>query len=105
MSTVVTVTKLVETTDRFGDASTASDGAVAGCFWWPTTTTEAEDGQSQVITSRDLAAPTGHGITSHHRLRFPDASVWRVVGDPEPWQSPMSGWAPGDVIHLEQVRG
>lgn len=107
----VSVTVLLETEDRHGDdtltvdTTIGDDGVLADCAWAPATSSETEDGRSQVIRGRTLYPPPDSGITPHHRIRFPDNSVWRVVGDVGEWRSPFTGRAPGDEVHLERVTG
>lgn len=101
----ITVTLLLQVEDRFGDETTTEVGTITDCGWAPRTSTEDEDGRSQVIRGRVLYAPAGSGITAQHRVRFPDGSVWRVEGDIGPWRSPFTGWAPGDEVQLERVTG
>lgn len=105
MSEIVTVTLLLETEDRFGDDTLTEDGTIPGCIWAPTRTDEDENGRSQVIRGRTLYPPAGAMIKPEHRVRFPDQSVWRVVGDLGEWQSPFTGWAPGNEVQLERVTG
>ncbi len=101
----VTVTLLLETTDRHGDDTLTEVGTLTGCAWAPTTSTEDDNGRQQVIRGRTLYAPPSSGLTPQHRVRFPDNSVWRVDGEIGSWSSPFSGWAPGDEVHLERVTG
>jgi hypothetical protein len=106
------ITLLAETRDRVGDVTLTEDGTVAGCAWAPRTTsssvhgsTEEQRRRMQVTTGLTLFAPSGSGITASHRVRLPDGSVWSVIGDPGDWRSPYSGWAPGQQVELERVKG
>ena len=36
------------------------------------------------------------------RIRTADGDLWNVIGDPKPWQQPMTGWEPGSVVQLEK---
>ncbi len=111
MSERITVTLLREIPDRYGDDTLTPDGEVRGCFWAPmgdgdsASSTENEDGRQQTITRRMLFAPPNSSITAEHRVKFPDNTVWTVQGESADWQSPLTGWYPGDVVHLERVTG
>jgi hypothetical protein len=104
----ITVTLLREDRDRFGDVTLVEDGAIAGCAWAPrtrTADTEETDRSAQVSSGRTLWCPPGAPVTAHHRVRFPDGTVWQVRGEPDDWRSPYTGWNPGLQMELERVTG
>lgn len=106
----ITITLLRETRDRVGDVTLTEDRTIPGCGWSPavqgeTDNTEVGGARTQTITGRTLYLPPDAGITATHRVRFPDGSVWEVVGEIGPWRSPLTGWAPGDQAELRRVTG
>jgi hypothetical protein len=115
-----TVTVFREVRDDFGDVTVQDERDIPGCAWWPRTSVEdfgggstlggsvrtgASTGAVQVSTGLTMMCPPGAGITATHRVRLPDDTVWVVVGAPGAWQSPLSGWMPGDTVELEQTTG
>ncbi len=99
------VTVWDEVTDKFGDTTVTGERAVAGCAVAPRTSTEDNTGRVQIITGLTLYVPPGAALTATSRVRLPDGTAWRVVGDPGRWRSPLTGWYPGDQVELERVRG
>lgn len=100
-----TVTVWQETVDRFGDVTVTGERQVGGCGVAPRTSTENTAGRVQVVTGLTLYAPPNSGIAATSRVRLADGTVWRVIGDPGRWQSPLTGWYPGDQVELERVTG
>jgi hypothetical protein len=100
-----------EDTDAYGmDVVETDEIEVTGCAWWPSATTEAQQGRDAVTTRQQVILPGGTDIRSTDRVRldgdehFPDA-VWRVEGDPQQHWSPLTGSTGGTTVWLEKVTG
>ncbi|GEL19358.1 hypothetical protein PA7_31950 [Pseudonocardia asaccharolytica DSM 44247 = NBRC 16224] len=106
-----TVTVWVEMRDRTGDFVRSGERDLPGCVISPRSvsevgSTELDTGRrGTVSTGLNLYVPPGSGLTPNHRVRLPDGTVWSVVGHPALWQSPFTGWHPGDQVELQRVEG
>lgn len=98
-------------TDAYGmDAVAPSEIALSGVAWWPSATTEAQEGRDTVSTRMQFIAPAGTDIRSTDRLRLDDdtyfpGATWRVDGDPQQHWSPLTGSTGGVTVWLEKVAG
>lgn len=103
-----TVTVWLETRDKFGDVAITGERTVSGCVIAPRARPQSDPETSgprlQVTSGRTLYTPPNSGLTSQHRVRLPDGTVWRVEGEPGQWRSPW-GWYPGDQAELERITG
>ncbi|MGH3985734.1 MAG: hypothetical protein ACRDTZ_00245 [Pseudonocardiaceae bacterium] len=107
----ITVTVLRETHTITGAVTLTEDGTIGSCGWSPAVqgitdnaeTAELGFGYPQTITGRTLYTPPGAGLVAGHRVRFPDGTLWEVIGEVGPWRSPLTGWAPGDQAELRRV--
>ena len=85
------------------DWDAADEVEIPGCAVAPVSATEAPTvDRDKLTTLRTLYGPFGVDIKAEDRIRTADGDLWNVIGDPEPWQHPMTGWEPGTVTHLEK---
>jgi hypothetical protein len=103
----VTVEVLAYDRDLDGDLSNERvAGVIEGGAFAPGASIENTDRKSQVIDTAIYYAPPGSPpVTAQNKLRFPGDVVWEVDGNPLPWASPLTGWAPGFEVHITRVRG
>jgi hypothetical protein len=81
-------------------------GVIEGGAFAPGSSTEDTDRKSQTVTYAKLYAPPGSpAVTAKNKLRFPGSVVWEIDGEPLPWASPLTGWAPGAEINIKRVKG
>ena len=95
--------------DRYGDTlvdwSTVSAASVlTGCAVAPATSAENNDGRSAVVDVVDVYAAVGADVLPSDRLVI-RGLVYEVVGSPEVWRSPFSGWEAGVKITARKVDG
>jgi hypothetical protein len=109
-----TVTLLKESRDRVGDVTLIEDVTISGCIWSTMSEgvariNENDQLHTQTPTARRLYLPPNSGITATHRVRFPDGTVWTVVGATSAQiggeRSPFTGWYPGDRAELMRITG
>lgn len=101
--------------DRHGDPVVTSEHAVSGVTAAPSGSTENVSTGDQVTGRWNLYVPDDADIRASDRVRRQDdpapgsslksRAPWVVVGDPAPWRSPFSNWAPGAVVQIERVSG
>lgn len=101
--------------DGYGnDTSAWPETTVAGCAWWPSSTTEAEPVGGDTTTTRygflmpagTVHAGSGRAPTASDRVRLPDGEgVWQVDGDPRQHWSPITGATGGLGGWLVKVTG
>jgi hypothetical protein len=65
---------------------------------------EYTDGRDTVIIGLTAYLPDGATIAATDRLSV-RGDLWEVVGQPQPWQSPYTGWRPGIPVALRRVTG
>lgn len=99
----------VEVTDRYGatvlDWTSPSELVIDGCALAPRMGGENHDaGRQGVIIGWTLLAPTGSDIGPKDRIQA-RGFVHEVDGQPEPWVSPFTDWAPGIEIALRRIEG
>ena len=105
--------------DRHGDPSgDATEHTITGVLVAPSQSSEDVTTGDQATSRWDLYPPVGADIRATDRVRRPAVdpapadgadmrhrAPWVVVGDPSPWRSPWSGWAPGQVVRIERQTG
>lgn len=102
--------------DRHGDPVDPTEHTIAGVIAAPNQSSENVDDGDQVTTRWDLYLPAGADIRATDRLRrqsdpspqgasLLQRAPWIVVGDPAPWRSPFTSWAPGVVARIERHTG
>ncbi|MAE64152.1 MAG: hypothetical protein CMJ18_07735 [Phycisphaeraceae bacterium] len=108
-----TVTRLRGTAvvDPYSGEPTSTDWsapdslAIPGCAFNPGGSLEpVEAGRTPVVTTPEVYAPTGSDVLSGDRLVV-RGLTFDVVGRPQDWRSPFTGWAPGLVIPLKLWEG
>jgi len=70
-----------------------------------TTSTEDSTDRETVRQEATLYAPAGTVFLATDRIQTPDGARWQVVGSPNLWQQPITGWSPGVAVHIELVSG
>jgi hypothetical protein len=104
----------VSTDKRGNDVQVWLETVVAGCSWWPSSTTEAEPVGGSTVTSRYaflMPESTVHAVSGRppspvDRVRLPDiAGVWQIDGDPRSHWSPITGVQGGLGGWLVRVTG
>ncbi len=60
---------------------------------------------AEVISWRKLFTPPNTNLTAAQRVRFPDSTVWEIVGGRHTGQfrSFFTGWTPGDAYDIKRV--
>lgn len=117
----VTVKRPITKKDRWGDGPATADHTVAGCWIYTESSTELQagrgtgnDGHDTITSKTVLIAPYGADITAVDELVAPASEPvppqyrgarFKVDGEPFPWRSPLTGWAPGVQVNLVEVRG
>lgn len=100
--------------DRHGDPGETAEHTISGVIVAPSGSSEDVADGDQVTTRWDLYAPAGSDITATDRVRretdpatgdLRQRAPWIVVGQPSPWRSPFSNWAPGMVVKIERHTG
>lgn len=109
---------VIETSkDRHGDVTAVAElGEITGCAFAIESSSEDNEQRDRVYTFAALYAPP-HDIDIRvaYRVRLPAQSpylpvallgtTWEVIGLPQPWSSPFTGWTPGSVIRIQRVTG
>lgn len=91
--------------DTAPDWDNAAELDIEGCAFSPGNSLEPlEVGRSAVLTRPQVYAPPGADVLSGDRLVV-RGDTYEVVGRPQDWRSPFTGWQPGLVIELELVEG
>lgn len=110
MSATITRLRAQTVTDPYSGANTQQSWAnpqrmaLDGCAFAPSSTTETVDVNSDTVrTTITLFAPFNADITANDRIEDADGTVWAVDGDPQRYQSPLTGWAPGAVFQLRKL--
>lgn len=95
-------------TDSWGDPRTPTMHTVERCIRWPRTSSEFTDRSDSVSTGWMLVVPVGADLLATDEVQMPGDAAdvwWQVEGDPLPYVSPLSGWAPGTPVALTRTRG
>jgi hypothetical protein len=96
--------------DTVTDWTSPDELPVPGVAVEPTTeaATQTRNAQTerrqQITTGYRLYCPPAADIAAGDRVRVRGRNH-RVVGEPDDWRSPFTGWAPGLVVTLERVEG
>ena len=99
--------------DKHGDTSLDSSHQVhgVGIFYGDSSTllpganSSQVDGRHAVENNVTLFCRKGSDILASDKIELPDGSVLKVFGRPQPFSSPLSGWAPGVVVQLREIDG
>lgn len=63
---------------------------------------EATFQQDTVEEGKTVYGPPGMNVSSVDRIRVDDVD-YDVVGDPQSWPSPYTGWNPGTLVLLQKA--
>lgn len=63
-----------------------------------------EDARNRVVSGFTLYLPSDVAISAQNRVVV-RGGTYDVLGDPAVWRSPYDGWAPGQVVQLQRVKG
>lgn len=96
--------------DRHGDRVPGSEASfvVTGCALYPRSVglrAEQNNRQMTVTAGLTLLCPTGTQVFPTDEVELVDGTVWRVIGEPGGWASPLTGWPAGVQVELERVTG
>lgn len=69
-----------------------------------TSSNEQTQGQQQVIVGLTIFLPDGVSVDATDRFTV-RGDTFDVVGDPQAYVSPFSGWRPGVPVALQRVTG
>jgi len=95
-----TVTVQRASYDRFNDPTYTDHHQIADAIHWPRSSVE----EGLVVTDhRGMVVPLGSDVLPTDRIKIGE-DVYQVKGNPEEWQHPLTGWAPGMELFLERVR-
>lgn len=61
-----------------------------------------QDARNQVTSGFTLYMPEGTTITARNRVTV-RGGMYKVIGDPADWRSPLTGWRPGIVVQVERT--
>lgn len=98
----VTVTRQTQTT--YGDRTAGASHDITGCAVWPTTSTEAIYGQDTVVWGLTVLMPPGSDVLATDTVTVRGV-VYRVNGQPELFQSPLTGTQAGVRVLLQGATG
>jgi hypothetical protein len=65
---------------------------------------EFTDGRDTVIAGLTIYLPDGADVAAVDRV-IARGETWDVVGQPQDWLSPFTGWRPGRAVALQRVTG
>lgn len=65
---------------------------------------EYTDGRDTVVIGLSVYLPDGAAVAPADRAVV-RGETWEVIGDPQAWQSPFTGWRPGIPVALRRVTG
>ncbi|WP_143549002.1 hypothetical protein [Rhodococcus sp. ACS1] len=71
----------------------------------PTTSPSQVDNRQTIETDVDLYLSVGDDLLPTDYVELPDGEVYKVHGKILPSKSPLSGWNPGKIAHLKQIKG
>ena len=92
--------------DSYGnDVVTDSTVAVSNVGWDPGTSTEALNGQDQVVQMPRFFLPAGIAVDPLDAIVRANGNRYEVTGEPGDYVSPFTGWAPGVVVNVRRVTG
>ena len=95
------------TADSYGNATMVDQTPVTvdGVGWDPGTSTEAVQGQEQVVQTPRFLLPPGTAVDPLDALVRPNGNRYEVTGEPGDYVSPFTGWTPGVVVNVRRVTG
>ena len=100
----VTVRRVVP--GRWGDKPIPATHTVTGCIRWPRGSGEERNRSDVVTTGWMLSVRVTADIRSSDQLQMPgDPTWWDVEGDPQPYESPLTGTQFATPIALTRTKG
>jgi hypothetical protein len=104
--TVTLIRRSVTGQDSDGsDVKGTTEVTIEHAGWDPGTSTEAVQGQDQVVQMPRFFLPAGTVVDPLDAIRRANGKTYEVTGEPGDYQSPWTGWAPGVVVNLRRVAG
>ena len=99
--------------DKYGDRSYVEDHEIRGVgveyrnAWEPPTTLHtAVDNREATVYEVRLFLPIGSDVLASDLIELPgDDLKYRVIGRPERWHHPMTGWDAGVRVYLKRIEG
>lgn len=92
--------------DAFGEETVRAVFTVPGCALAQQSTGETPgDRRNEVTTRLRLLAPASADLHAGDEIELPEGRRFRLRGDPAAPRSPFTGWRPGLVIDIDEVRG
>lgn len=102
--TVTLITRAVTGQDNYGnDIYGETTSTVVGAFA-PAGSSELVQGQDTVIDRPTVYLPSGTDVSAVDAVQI-NGDRYQVVGTPNDWSSPFTGWAAGVEVRLEKVTG
>ncbi|GAA2812815.1 hypothetical protein [Saccharopolyspora taberi] len=102
----ITVTVRRLAVDAFGDEAVAATFAVPGCGLAQQSADETPGDFRQEATTRlRLLAPAEADVRAGDEIVLPTGERYRIKGAPSAPLSPFTGWRPGVVADMEEVKG
>jgi hypothetical protein len=103
--TVTLISSQVTGRDGYGnDVRTAVRRDIPGCAVAPGSTSENLDNTVQVTEDLEVYMPAGTVVTPEDSVEY-QGITYRVMGQPESWQSPFTGTAGPVRLRLRLVTG
>lgn len=103
--TVVLVRRVRSGRDVYGDdVFTESETTLTGVPAWPTSSREDVQGADTIFDLVTVYLPAGTDVESIDAVLV-YGGRYEVVGQPQPFVSPFSGFNPGLPVSLERVTG
>lgn len=97
--------------DRWGQRLPGTRHTISGCGFGPSrgpgraSSEEVTEQANRVVTGLIMYAAHGADVGALDVVERADGTRWHVLGDPDRWSSPLTGWAAGVEVALERVTG
>ncbi|WP_338601630.1 hypothetical protein [Saccharopolyspora sp. SCSIO 74807] len=102
----ITVTVRRFAVDGFGDETVTAEFTLTGCALAQQSSEGTPGDFRQETTTRlRLLAPAGAALHAGDEVTLPGGARFRVSGTPSTPRSPFTGWRPGLVADIEDMRG
>lgn len=99
-----TVTVTRQSVNAYGDHTDGATHTISGCAVWPTATTETIQGQDVVVYGLTVLMPPGSDVLATDTVTV-RSTVYRVTGQPNLYQSPLTGTTSGIEVVLQAAAG
>lgn len=100
----VTVVRPSGDVDYLGEGGVDTEFAVSDVIVAPRGSSEANDFSQTVLEDLTLFVPAGTDLRATDRVRW-QGRLYAVAGRAALWESPFSGWTPGQQVALTRVEG